>query len=280
MYFYAEALMIAGSDVQKQRDLPRLASGDMTGCFASAEGPGPVIASSVFAEVKAGKLTGVKLPVTDGGIADAAVVLAKEAGAPALFLVDLNGPGVARTNVETLDPTRNAARLSFTGAPAERLGGAGAGFELMGRVFDRAAVLLAFEQVGGADRCLEMARDHALGRYAFGRPIGSYQAIKHKLADIYIKNTLARSSAYYGAWALNAGAPELPIAAAGARIAASDAYGFASKENVQTHGGMGFTWEHDCHLHYRRARQLSLIVGAPALWKQKLVAALQQRSAA
>ena len=102
-----------------------------------------------------------------------------------------------------------------------------------------------------------MAKDYALERYAFGRLIGSYQAIKHKLADIYVKNELARSNAYYGAWALNAGAAELPMAASAARVAASDAFWFASKENIQTHGGMGFTWEVDCHLYYRRSRQLA-----------------------
>ena len=128
---------------------------------------------------------------------------------------------------------------------------------------DRAAVLLAFEQVGGADRALEMAKSYALERYAFGRPIGSYQAIKHKLADIYIKNELARSNAYYGAWALDDGAAELPLAAAAARVAACEAFWFAAKENLQTHGGMGFTWEVDCHLFYRRAQQLAWSPAAP-----------------
>jgi len=152
-------------------------------------------------------------------------------------------------------------------------------------VFDRAAVLIAFEQVGGADRCLEMARDYALNRYAFGRPIGGYQAIKHKLADMYVRNELARSNAYYGAWALNTasregGAAELPVAAAAARVAGCEAFGFASKENIQTHGGMGFTWEVDAHLYYRRARQLSLVAGAPATWKERLVGQLERRNAA
>jgi alkylation response protein AidB-like acyl-CoA dehydrogenase len=150
----------------------------------------------------------------------------------------------------------------------------------MQAVFDRAAVLLAFEQLGGADRCLDMAKGYALDRYAFGRQIGGYQAIKHKLADMYVKNELARSNAYYGAWALNAGAAELPLAAATARVAASDAYWFASKENIQTHGGMGFTWESDCHLYYRRSRQLALVAGAPAAWRERLVGQLEMRNAA
>ena len=115
---------------------------------------------------------------------------------------------------------------------------------------------MAFEQVGGADRALEMARDYALDRMAFGRPIGSFQAIKHKLADMYVANTLARSNAYYAAWALAAGEGELAEAAANARISATEAYRLSAAESLQTHGGIGFTWEHDCHLHYRRAHLL------------------------
>ena len=207
-------------------------------------------------------------------------MLAKEGGQPGLFLVDLAGAGVTRETLKTLDPTRGAARLTFAGAPAERLGEAGEGLALVEQVLDRAAVLLAFEQVGGADRCLEMAKDYALERYAFGRPIGSYQAIKHKLADIYVKNELARSNAYYGAWALNTGAAELPMAAAAARIAACEAFWFAAKENIQTHGGIGFTWEMDCHLFYRRARQLGLVAGGAKGWKERLVSQLERRNAA
>ena len=122
---------------------------------------------------------------------------------------------MTRETLKTLDPTRGAAKLTFNGAPAERARRRPArGWRCVEQVLDRAAVLLAFEQVGGADRCLEMAKDYALERYAFGRPIGCYQAIKHKLADMYVKNELARSNAYYGAWALNTDAPELPLAAA------------------------------------------------------------------
>jgi alkylation response protein AidB-like acyl-CoA dehydrogenase len=147
-------------------------------------------------------------------------------------------------------------------------------------VLDRAAVLIAFEQVGGAQKCLEMATDYAKSRYAFSRPIGSFQAIKHKLADMYVATEVARSNAYYGAWALESGASELQFAAACARTAASEAYHFASKENIQTHGGMGYTWEADCHLFFRRAKLLAVQAGAPAVWKEKLVKRLEQRNAA
>jgi alkylation response protein AidB-like acyl-CoA dehydrogenase len=247
--------------------------------MATSEGPGATTAATLKATVTDGRLNGVKLPVTDGDIANVALVLAKENGQPGLFLVDLSA-AVTREALKTLDPTRDAAKLVFDGAPAERLGGAGDGFELVEQVFDRAAVLLAFEQCGGADKCLEMAKAYALERYAFGRVIASYQAIKHKLADMYVNIEVARSNAYYGAWALSTEAAELPFAAAASRAAASDAFYFCAKENIQTHGGMGFTWEVDCHLFYRRAKLLAVQAGSPAAWKEKLVKRLEQRNAA
>jgi alkylation response protein AidB-like acyl-CoA dehydrogenase len=280
VYFLAETLMLAGSEEQQAKFLPRIAAGELIGAFATSEGPGAYTEANIQVKVEGGKLTGVKVPVTDGDIADVAVVLAKEGGRSGLYLVDLGGAGVTRETLTTLDPTRGVAKLTFGGATAERLGPAGEGAALAEAVMDRAAVLLAFEQLGGADRCLDMARAYALERYAFGRPIGGYQAIKHKLADVYVKNELARSNAYYGAWALNVGAPELPVAAAAARVAASEAFWFASKENIQTHGGMGFTWEVDCHLYYRRSRQLALVAGAPKVWKERLVRQLERRNAA
>lgn len=278
VYFLAEAVMLAGDEAQKADLLPKIAAGEVIGAVATSEGPGVVTPSGLQATVEGGKLSGVKLPVTDGGVATVALVLAKENGKPGLYLAELDA-SVTRETLATLDPTRDAARLTFNQTPVRRLGGAGEGFDLLEQVFDRAAVLLAFEQTGGADRCLEMAKEYALERYAFGRVIASYQAIKHKLADMYVKNELARSNAYYGAWALNTGAPELPVAASAARIAASEAFWFASKENIQTYGGIGFTWEVDCHLYYRRSRQLSLVAGAPRVWKERLVSHLERRNA-
>jgi alkylation response protein AidB-like acyl-CoA dehydrogenase len=272
VYFFAEALLFAGSDAQRAKWLPRIADGTAIGCFASSEGPGRTIRPRAI--VAAGRLEGVKIPVADGEIADVAVVLAAQANAAGLFLVDLDQPEVARDRLRSLDDSRGLARLRFTGARAEPLGERGAGIALCDRVFTRAAALLAFEQIGGADRCLEMARDHALQRHAFGRPIGGHQAIKHRLAEMYVKNELARSNAYYGGWALAVNAPELPVAAAAARLAACDAFGFAAQENIQVHGGMGFTWECDAHLYFRRARHLSLVAGAPSRWSDVLVDAL------
>jgi len=280
VYFCAEAIMLAGAEQQKAYTLPKIASGEWIGCFATSEGPGPVTPASIKATVKDGKLTGPKIPVTDGDCAPFAIVLANENGKSGLWIANLNDAGVTRETLTTLDPTRGAAKLVFDNAVVWPLGAPGEGFSIMEQVFDRAAVYLAFEQLGGADRCLEMAKAYALDRYAFGRPIGGYQAIKHKLADMYVKNELARSNAYYGAWALAAGQGELPLAASAARVAASDAFWFAAKENIQVHGGMGFTWEVDCHLYYRRAKQLGLVAGGAKVWKERLVHQLERRNAA
>lgn len=280
VYFFAEGLMVAGSDAQKGAVLPGVTSGDVIGCYAASEGPGNPDPAKLSVSFDGSKVSGTKVPVTDGDIATHAIVLAKEGSGASLVLVDLNGPGVTRKSVQTLEPTRSHAEITFDGAAGERLGDAGAGGDLHDAIMNRAAVLLAFEQLGGATRCLEVATDYAKERYAFGRPIGGNQAIKHKLADMYVKNEVARSNCYYGAWALSTDAAELPEAAAAARLAASEAYWFASKENIQTHGGMGFTWEVDCHLFYRRAKLLAVQAGAPKVWKEKLVRALEMKNAA
>jgi alkylation response protein AidB-like acyl-CoA dehydrogenase len=280
IYLAAEALLLAGSDAQRKRWLPRIAQGDAIGCLALAEGPQVATPANLATRADGARLTGVKLPVADGDVADFAVVLASEgAGRASLFLVDLKGRGVTRAAVATVDPTRSHARIAFDGAPGELLGVAGEGWALAERLLDRAAVLVAFEQIGGAQASLEMAREYALGRFAFGRQIASFQAIKHKLADMYVGVELARSNAYYGAWALTKDAPELPVAAAAARVAASEAYYQAAKENIQIHGGMGFTWEFDCHLHYRRAKLTGLMLGSARRWKDLLVARLEAGAA-
>lgn len=279
LYFFAQALIQFGSDEQKAQWLPRVADGSCIGCFAAAEGAGDPLPRVLQARVEGGRLHGTKMPVVDGGIAAAAVVLAQGEERSGLFLVDLSGPGVVREGLNSLDPSRGLASLSFNGVPAQALGQGGDGRAQTKKVLDRAASLLAFEQIGGADRCLEMAKSFALERYAFGRTIASYQAIKHKLADVYVRNELARSNAYYAAWALDKDTEgsELTVAAAAARIGASDAFWHASKENIQTHGGMGFTWEVDAHLFYRRAQQLALAAGAPRWWKERLIDQLERR---
>ncbi len=285
VYLAAEAIMLAGTEEQKKKYLPGIAAGELIGTLAAAEGPQPLSPRAIHATLKNGKLDGIKTPVVDGEIADIAIVVARTSDEPGergigLAIADLKGAGVSRKTVKTLDPTRNNAAITFKGAHAEALGAPGTGYATLRNLLDRAAVFTAFEQVGGADAALEMAKDYALSRYAFGRLIGSFQAIKHKLADVYVNNQIARSNAYFGAWALSTNAPETPEAAAGARISACEAYHVAAKENIQTHGGMGFTWELDCQLHYRRAKLLGLALGAPRVWKEKLVAHLEKKNAA
>lgn len=282
IYLAGEALLRAGSEAQKKRWLPRIAQGQAIGCFALAEGPHAPAAANVATRAKGGRVSGVKLPVLDGDVADFAVTLARTGDGErglSLFLVDLSGPGVSRAPVSTVDPTRSHARIAFDDAPAEPLGAPGDGWPLTERLLDRAAVLVAFEQVGGAQAALDMAREYALGRFAFGRQIASFQAIKHKLAEMYVAIELARSNVYYGAWALSKDAPELPVAAAAARVAATEAYFLAAKESIQTHGGMGFTWEFDCHLYYRRAKLTGLMLGSARRWKDLLIRRLEARAA-
>ncbi|MDP4926281.1 acyl-CoA dehydrogenase family protein [Sphingorhabdus sp.] len=277
IYFFAEALKLAGGEEQKSQLLPLVASGELIGTLAISEGAGVLTDARIAAKVSGGKLSGTKLPVADGMAAARAVVLAKGEDGLSLYLVDLRGEGVTRQAVSNIDPTRGAASISFDGASVEPLGEVGKGLQMLKSIQERGAILLAFEQLGGADRCLEMARDYALERYAFGRPIGSYQAIKHKLADVFVKNEVARANAYYGAWALSTDASELPVAAAAARVAGSAAYWLASKEMIQTYGGIGVTWEADCHFFYRRARHLGLVIGAPRDWKRRLADGLEAR---
>ena len=280
VYQFAEALLVAGSEDQKQAWLPRVAAGEVVGALAFSEGAGVLRGDRLATRFAHGRLSGVKLPVTDGLFATHAVVLAAGTAGPGLYIVDLAGPGVSRKGLATIEPTRGEAQVTFDGAPAEPLGAPGEGAALLERIHDRAAILLAFEALGGADRCLEMARDYALERYAFGRPIGGYQAIKHKLADVFVANEVLRANAYYGAWALSTDAAELPVAAAAARVAACNAYWLASKENIQTHGGIGFTWEADCHLFYRRARHLGPAIAAARDWKRRRAAGRGARLAA
>ena len=280
IYLAAEALRIAGSEAQKKRWLPRIAQGEAIGCLALSEGAQVTTPGNLATRAEGARLTGAKVPVMDGDVADFAVVLAAQsAGRAGLYIVELAGPGVMRASLPTVDPTRSHARIAFEGAAAEPLGAAGQGWPLVERLLDRAAVLVAFEQIGGAQAALDMAREYAMGRFAFGRQIASFQAIKHKLADMYVGIELARSNAYYGAWALSKDAPELGVAAAAARVAASEAYYQAAKENIQVHGGMGFTWEFDCHLHYRRAKLTGLMLGSARRWKELLVTRLEAGAA-
>jgi alkylation response protein AidB-like acyl-CoA dehydrogenase len=172
------------------------------------------------------------------------------------------------------------ACIDFDGTPVEQLGGDGEGSRILNDVQERAAVLQSFEQLGGAQRSLEMAVDYAKQRFAFGRQIGSFQALKHMIADMYVAAELARSNCYYAAWALSTDADELPLAAATARVSAIRAYRLCAKDCIQVHGGMGFTWEVDCHLYYRRANFQALELGSLSTWEDKLVDQLEAQHAA
>jgi len=280
VYLATEALLRHGSDAQKKRHLPALAGGERIGTFALEEGPGDAPIAALATRFAGGRLTGRKLPVPAGDVAGLAVVVAQSDAGPSLVLVDLEGAGVERRTLAGFDPSRSLAELRFEGAPAELLGPAGRGAELALGLLDRAAVLLGFEQVGGAERAFEITREFTLSRYAFGRPIASFQALKHRMADVYCKIEIARSNAYYGAWALHAGnATELALAGPSTRVAASDAFTLAAEEMIQMHGGVGYTWEYDCHLFYRRARLLALLLGSPSLWRDRLVERLAAREA-
>jgi alkylation response protein AidB-like acyl-CoA dehydrogenase len=285
VYLAAESLLIAGSEAQKQKWLPVIASGDAIGTLALFEGKGNPSPEAIKLTASGGKLDGVKKPVADGAIADFAIVAARTGSTGretdiSLFLVDMKADGVETKALTNVDPSRNQSEVTFKNCKAEPLGVSGEGWSIISQVLDRAAVLLAFEQVGGADRALEMGRDYALDRIAFGRPIGSFQAIKHMLADMYVSATLARSNCYYGAWALSTNAGELPEAAAAARISATQAFQHCAKNNIQVHGGMGFTWEFDCHLYYRRANATALSLGSMSYWEDALIDRMRKRNAA
>jgi len=285
IFLVAEILKAAGSEEQKQRWLPKLASGEVIGTLASVEATGSVRPSNVALSAKAGTLTGAKSPVLDGDIADIAIVLArhapgKDAQGLSLYLVDLNQSGIERTVLDTIDPTRSQAKIAFNGVAAELVGAAGDGWRLYEEALDRAAILTGFEQIGGADKALEMGRDYALQRFAFGRAIGSFQAIKHMLADMYVSATLARSNGYFGAYALSTGSADLPEAAATMRVSSTKAFQHCAKNNIQVHGGMGFTWAMDCHLYYRRSNLLAVSLGGLNEWEDKLIDRLRAKNAA
>jgi acyl-CoA dehydrogenase len=268
VYLAAEAIARAGSPAQAADWLPRIAAGEAIVGAVIDERRQRVLADPPL-RLSGDRLSGVVNAVPDGMAAHACLLLVDGR----LVLADLAGPGVERRAQQSIDPARPLARLAFAEAPVELLeaqNGAG----IAARVVDGAAVLLAFEAVGGAERALHAARDYVMQRRAFGRLVGSFQAVKHKLADMFAQIEIARAHAYYGAWAMASGAEELPRAAAAARVAATTAYTLAAEEGLHLHGGIGYTWEVDCHLHLRRARWLGQIIGNEHEWRERLAASL------
>lgn len=274
IYLAAEAILQYGSEDQKQQYLPGLVSGEIIGTLAWSDAGEKAVA------FEDGSISGVKRPVAGGTLADIAVVSALTAeDKHVLVLVELADTAeatdrrVQRQTLESADPSVRNAQITFDDCPAQLLGNGGDSAGTLPQLLDRAAVLLAFEQVGGADRCLELAVEYVKERKTFGRAVGSYQAVKHKLAKMYAQNELARSNAYYGAWALASESEELPIAASAARISATECFEFAAREGLHLHGGMGYTWEVDCHLYLKRSRDLALRLGGLRQWKEKLISA-------
>lgn len=259
----AEAICRAGSEAQKQAWLPKLAAGEVVATFAHASGPGPVFAGG--AQLQGGRLHGCKWPVADAGVAQLAIVLCD---GDRLALVELDQPGVRRTRLDSFDQLRPHYRLDFDSAAAEEMPG---GPDSLQQVIDQAAVLSAFEAVGASGACLNMARDYAMERQIFARPLASYQAIKHRLADMAVAIELARSNAYYGGWAASASPHDLPVAAAAARLSAIRCFEMAARENLQVHGGIGYTFEANCHFFYRRERLLAVHLGNRGFWADRLL---------
>jgi len=276
VYFFTEALIKYADEEIKSDLLPKLVTGEILGTYGIAEDMHQATEANLNVSVTSDKVNGIKIAVPDAGMASQMIVVVKSSAGTDLRLIDLNNPSVTVTPQKNLDTSRAFFKVEFKDTPSKLLGKSGEGWLYIQHLLDQAAVLFAFEQVGGSQAALDMAKAYSMERFAFGRQIGSYQAIKHKLADMYISVTLAKSNCYYGAWALSSESSELPLAAATARVSATKAFQLCSKENIQTHGGNGFTWEYDCHLFYKRSKVLSVLLGSEATWKERLVTSLEK----
>ena len=273
-----EALLRCADEAARKDLLPGLATGQIVGTLALLEQPGRWDEASVQTRARRSGagwvLDGGKRHVPDGHIADLILVGARTPAGIGLFAVDGAAPGLTRVPVPTLDQTRKQAHLDFAGTPARLIGDEGDGGRVLRRVLDTAAILLAAEQAGGALRVVEMAAGYAGMRVQFGRPIGSFQAIKHLCADMLTEAEAARSAAYYGLWALAADSEDVPLAASLAKVYCSAAYSKIAGDAIQVHGGIGFTWEHPAHLYFKRAKSSEVMFGTPAYHRDRLAARL------
>ena len=276
----ANAILNAGSDADKKALLPGIASGETKATLAFTEPSGKWDASGIAMEATQANggwtLSGEKMFVIDGHNADLIVVVARTAGSSGadgigFFTVAGDAAGLTRTALATMDQTRKQAKLEFNGVAAAALGEPGQGFAALSKTLDQAAVALANEGVGGAQFVLDMSVQYAKDRVQFGRPIGSFQAIKHKCADMLLEVESGKSAAYYAAWAAAEDNDELPVVAALAKAYVSDAYFHCAAENIQIHGGIGFTWEHDAHLFFKRAKSSEIFLG-DATYHRELLA--------
>jgi len=276
----ANAILNAGTDEQKQALLPGIATGETIATLAFTEPTGKWDAAGITMEAKESggswTLDGEKMFVLDGHTANLIVVVARTAGTSgteglSFFTVQGDADGLTRTPLSTMDQTRKQARLEFSGVKAEPLGTPGSGFAAFSKTLDQAAVALANEMMGGAQFVLDQSVEYAKVRVQFGRPIGSFQAIKHKCADMLLEVESGKSAAYYASWCAAEDNEELPVVAALAKAYCSEAYFHATAENIQIHGGIGFTWEHDAHLYFKRAKSSEIYLG-DATYHRELLA--------
>ena len=270
----SQALVHSGDEAAMGAHLPGIASGATIAALAFTEESGKWDESGITMEASQSgdgyTLSGVKSFVIDGATANLIIVAAKTASGVSLFAVDGDASGLTRESLSTMDQTRKQAKLTFADTPATLVGTEGAGWATMTTVLDLGAIALAAEQVGGAQFVLDMAVQYAKDRVQFGRPIGSFQAIKHKCADMLLEVESAKSAAYYGLWCAAELNDELPSVAALAKAYCSEAYFHAAAENIQIHGGIGFTWEHPAHLYFKRAKSSELMFGDPAYHRELL----------
>lgn len=270
----AQTLLHSGDDAAKAKYLPGIASGETIATLALTESNGKWDESGVTATAtKSGDgwtIDGEKMYVLDGHVADLILVAARTDAGISLFAVDGSASGLTRTALSTMDQTRKQAKLEFSGVSGELIGTDGSGWDTISMVLDLAAVALAAEQVGGGQEVLEMAVQYAKDRVQFGRPIGSFQAIKHKCADMLLEVESAKSAAYYAGWCASELNDELPSVASLAKAYCSEAYFNATAENIQIHGGIGFTWEHPAHLYFKRAKSSELLFGDPTYHRELL----------
>jgi len=270
----ANTLIHSGDDAAKAALLPGIASGETLATLALAEESGKWnesgVAMTATADGDSWKLSGTKMYVLDGHTANLIIVAARTDAGVSLFHLNDNAEGMTRTALATMDQTRKQARITFDNTPATLLGTDGEGWAVLERVLDLAAVGLAAEQVGGAQVCLDMSVEYAKVRVQFGRPIGSFQAIKHKCADMLLEVESAKSAAYYAGWCAAELNDELPSVASLAKSYCSEAYFHAASENIQIHGGIGFTWEHPAHLYFKRAKSSELLFGDPTYHRELL----------
>jgi len=273
------ALRYAGDEAARARYLPGLADGSVIGTLAVTEESGSWRAEDAATRAESDgaggfTLTGEKLFVLDGAVADLLLVLASTDSGPGLFAVAADALGLAREPMATLDVTRKQARITLQGTPGTPISSIEDAAAGLAAALDVAAAALAAEQAGGARRVLEMAVEYAGVREQFGRPIGSYQAIKHKCADMLLEVESATSAAYAAGWAVDARSPEVGVLASLAKAYCSEAYYRCAAENIQVHGGIGFTWEHPAHLYFKRATSTQILLGSPTYHRELLATRL------